>query len=58
MVKWIWRLTGGRPMTAISTAFIDIVTGERVRIYQDRLGRRWLATGAWDLFRVSSGGDR
>lgn len=34
-------------------AFVDRVTGESVYHFVDRLGRRWLATGAWALFRVS-----
>ena len=33
-------------------AFTDAVSGERVNLYLDRVGRWWLATGPWRLFRV------
>lgn len=52
MVGIILRLTGGRPMIEEGFAFTDVVSGESVRYYLDRLGRRWLATSAWALFRV------
>lgn len=32
--------------------FTDIVTGRGVYHYLDKLGREWLAEGAWSLFRV------
>lgn len=35
-----------------SQAFVDRETWEPVNHYTDRLGRRWLATGKWSLFRV------
>jgi hypothetical protein len=48
----VWRLTGGRPMRYMRSAFTDIVSGEAVNFYEDRLGRVWLATGPWARFRV------
>lgn len=50
----LWKLTGGRPMTRQYCAFIDKVSGREVHYYRDRLGRLWLAEGAWSLFRVRS----
>lgn len=35
-----------------SLAFIDKVSGARVYNVTDRLGRKWLAEGRWNLFRV------
>lgn len=46
-----FKITGGRPMIDLGHYFTDTVTGESVRKYQDRLGRHWMATGAWSLFR-------
>lgn len=54
LVRYIHRLTGGRPMRRDGFAFTDRVSGESVCYWTDRLGRRWLATGAWSWFRVSS----
>ena len=50
--NWIMRLTGGRPMILTGFAFTDVISGESVNYYVDRLGRHWMATGAWSLFRV------
>lgn len=36
------------------TAFVDVVTGRPVHRYIDFWGRRWLAEGAWSLFRLKS----
>lgn len=49
---WVWRLTGGRPMRYMRSSFTDIISGEAVSFYEDRLGRIWLATGPWAWFRV------
>lgn len=47
-----WRLTGGRPMTRLGCLFIDRVVWREVNRYRDKLGREWMAFGAWSLFRV------
>lgn len=51
-MAWIFKLTGGRPMARTGFAFTDSVSRESVCYYTDKLGRNWLATGAWSLFRV------
>lgn len=33
-------------------AFTDSVSGEGVKCFTDTLGRKWLATSAWSMFRV------
>ena len=48
-----WNLTGGRPMTHRGHAFTDCVSGQSVHHWRDRLGRDWLAEGAWSLFRAA-----
>ncbi len=54
MVKKIfYKLTGGIPMEKLDFAFTDSVSGEMVYHYKDKLGRMWLATGAWASFRVA-----
>jgi hypothetical protein len=54
-MKWLWWLTGGRPMKYLGCAFIDRVTHKEVNYYRDRLGRGWLATNCWASFRVENG---
>lgn len=46
------QLLGGRPMTYIGQAFYDSIGGVQVNYYRDSLGRDWLATNRWALFRV------
>ena len=47
------KLFGGRPMKVVEPHyFTDAVSGQRVGIYCDTLGRHWMATGPWDWFRV------
>ncbi len=46
------KLTGGRPMTFIGSAFTDAVSGESVKYYKDYFGRTWMATSACNWFRV------
>lgn len=53
MIKCFYMLTGGRPMERLDYAFTDHVSGESVCHYRDKLGRIWLATGSWALFRVA-----
>ena len=48
------NLLGGRPMKRDGYAFTDKVSGRPVYYWLDRLGRRWMAEGAWSLFRVSA----
>lgn len=52
MMTIILKLTGGRPMTHISSAFRDVVNGRMVHYWRDQFGREWLAHGRWSLFRV------
>jgi hypothetical protein len=57
-MKWLWKLTGGRPMIFIRFQFTDIVVGMPVNSYMDRLGRYWLANHSWSLFRVRMSGSQ
>lgn len=41
-------------MYRLNLSFTDVVSGERVHYWVDRLGRFWMAHGAWSLFRVPS----
>ena len=52
MIRFLLRLLGGRPMIDQGFAFTDVVSGQAVRYYIDRLGRHWMANGSWSLFRV------
>jgi len=52
MAGFLTKLLGGRPMRLEGFAFTDVVVGEPVYYYRDRLGRRWLAQSAWARFRV------
>lgn len=47
-------LTGGRPMRRREWLFTDVVSGNRVYRYEDRLGRSWMAEGPWSWFRVEA----
>lgn len=49
LIKWLF---GGRPMKVLEWRFNDAVQGGAVYLCEDRYGRRWLANGAWSLFRV------
>jgi len=51
-MNFIKRLLGGRPMKREEFAFTDHVSGESVCHYVDTLGRKWLASSPWALFRV------
>ncbi len=51
-MMWLWKLTGGRPMRCIEQRFMDQITWEPVYLWEDRLGRFWLATHSWSMFRV------
>lgn len=48
------RILGGRPMRLIEPLFTDTVSGKAVGLYEDTLGRQWMAEGPWSLFRVRS----
>lgn len=50
-MNW-WKLTGGRPMRHVEFRFYDGIGNEAVSLWRDRLGRYWLATQRWSLFRV------
>lgn len=59
LVEWIatrfFKLTGGRPMIEEGYAFTDVVSGEGVYYFRDRMGRKWLANGPWFGLRVKRG---
>jgi len=48
----LWKITGGRPMVYCHEMFFDDVGGQSVKLFLDRLGRYWMATNKWALFRV------
>lgn len=50
--QWLWRLTGGRPMFRGKPLFRDVVSGDMVYCYTDRLGRTWMAENNCSMFRV------
>lgn len=52
MRNLLYKPTGGRPMQCEGFAFTDLVSGEMVYYWVDKLGRRWMAHGRWSLFRV------
>lgn len=52
LIGAVWKLTGGRPMRRIGYAFTDVVSGAAVYYWRDRLGRVWMAEGAFSMFRV------
>ena len=53
--KIFFKITGGRPMQKLQHAFVDVVSGEDVFYYKDRLnGKNWLANGSCDLSRVET----
>ena len=54
LVVCLGLLLGGRPMQWLSFAFTDSVSGKPVHYWRDRLGRYWLASGKWSLFRVET----
>jgi hypothetical protein len=54
MFKFLWYLTGGRPMKRLSYEFTDQITGEPVYYWRDKLGRKWMATVSDWFFRVPS----
>lgn len=47
-------LFNGRPMRLVEHLFIDRVSGDSVGLYEDTLGRFWMASGPWSLFRIRS----
>lgn len=52
-MKWLWKLTLGRPMVRLEYAFTE-VSGNEVYYFLDRSGRVWMAKSTWSIFRVSS----
>jgi len=52
LLKFLLRLTGGRPMYRGKPLFTDVVSGKTVYHYTDRLGRDWMANRGFHLFRV------
>jgi hypothetical protein len=50
--RFLWKLTGGRPMLFDGFAFTDIVVNRPVYNFECRNGRRWMAYNKWGLFRV------
>lgn len=53
MKNFLFWLTGGRPMKRGEYVMRDRVSGENIYYYDDKLGREWLASGSWALFRVA-----
>lgn len=51
-MKWLYKLTGGRPMKRGEYAFRDVITGHEVYYFVDAFDRKWMAEHAWSLFRV------
>jgi hypothetical protein len=45
-------MIGCRPMTRVTDAFIDVVTGNIVSYYVDCDLRYWLADNRWGWFRI------
>lgn len=41
-------------MKFLGFAFTDCVSGRCVFYWRDTLGRKWMAEGAWSLFRVEA----
>jgi hypothetical protein len=55
LTRAFYRLSGGRPMTFITFAFTDVVSGKPVNYYQDRHKQKyWMANGRWDKFRAET----
>jgi hypothetical protein len=55
MRRFVLYITGGRPMICMHPDyFTDCVTGETVKLFVDKYGRRWMAAHKWSWFRVSS----
>lgn len=55
LARLFFRITGGRPMKREGFALFDYVAQKGIFYYRDRdRGVRWMAEGAWSLFRVRS----
>lgn len=53
MLRFLYRITGGRPMHLVErSGFTDIVSGRQVHLFRCRLGRTYLAERKWSIFRV------
>ena len=52
MRRFLSWLTGGRPMTYVGHAFLDVVVGKQVYYWRDHYGREWLAYHSWSWFRM------
>ena len=52
MLTLIKKLFGGYPMKKGKHLLQDLVSFKQVFLYTDTLGRKWMATGAWNLSRV------
>ena len=51
-MNWLRRMLGGRPMTLVGHAFVDVVVNEDVFYWRDCYGRCWMANSRWGWFRV------
>lgn len=56
ILKWLWKLTGGRPMKFIRYEFVDVVIDRPVNSYMDRNGKFWMAYTKWDWDRMHMDG--
>lgn len=54
IMKFVWKITGGRPMIFEGLSIRHPVTGKEINYYKDRLGRRWLASSPWSINRRRS----
>lgn len=53
MIDILYKLTGGRPMLITQYAFTDAFSGMPIYYCKDKFGRKWMAHGAWSMFRVA-----
>lgn len=58
ILKWLWKLTGGRPMKFIRHEFVDVVIDRPVNSYMDRNGKFWMAYTEWDWDRMRMDGEQ
>lgn len=58
MKKWLWKLTGGRPMKFIRAEFFDHIVSQDVNSYMDKHGRYWFAFTPWTWNRLRMRGDQ
>ena len=50
--KWWHHLTGGRPMTYLRMAVLDLPRGVKLHYWRDAFGRTYIAARRWSLIRT------